>query len=49
MFIPQMIHEYGEALVSVEFVVDKWHWGRFFSEFFGFPLALSFSHGSRDE
>ena len=20
----------------------KWHWGRFFSEYFGFPLAISF-------
>jgi hypothetical protein len=24
----------------------KWHWDRFFSEFFGFPLSVSFHHGS---
>jgi hypothetical protein len=24
----------------------KWHWGRFFSEFFGFPLPISFHHCS---
>jgi hypothetical protein len=25
---------------------SKWHWGRFFSEFFGFPLSISFRHCS---
>jgi hypothetical protein len=24
----------------VGFVVDKWHWDRFFSDFFGFPLSI---------
>jgi hypothetical protein len=24
----------------------KWHWDRSFSEFFGFPLSVSFHHGS---
>jgi len=23
----------------------KWHWNRFFSEFFGFPLSVSFHRG----
>jgi hypothetical protein len=23
----------------------KWYWGRFFSEFFAFPLSLSFHNG----
>jgi hypothetical protein len=25
-----------------EFVVDKWHWDRFFSEFFDIPPSISF-------
>jgi hypothetical protein len=28
--------------VYVGFVVGKWHWDRFFSEYFGFPLSISF-------
>jgi hypothetical protein len=24
----------------------EWHWGRFFSKFFGFPLPISFHHCS---
>jgi hypothetical protein len=30
----------------VGFVVDKWHWDRFFSEFFWFFLPISFYRGS---
>jgi hypothetical protein len=26
----------------VGFVVTKWHWDRFFPEYFGFPLSISF-------
>jgi hypothetical protein len=25
---------------------EKWHWDRLFSEFFGFPLSMSFHRGS---
>ena len=32
--------------VHVRFVVDKGHWNRFFSEYFGFPLSISFHRGS---
>jgi hypothetical protein len=32
--------------VHVGFVVDKWHWDRFFSEFFGFSLSVSFHRTS---
>ena len=24
----------------------KWHWDRFFSQYFGFPLSVSFHHSS---
>jgi hypothetical protein len=30
----------------VEFVVEKWHWYKFFSECFAFPLSVSFSQCS---
>jgi hypothetical protein len=32
--------------VCIEFVVDKWHWDRFFYQLFAFPLSISFHHGS---
>jgi hypothetical protein len=32
--------------VHVAFIVDKWQWNRFFFEFYGFPLSISFHHGS---
>jgi hypothetical protein len=34
------------AQVSLlEFVMKKWHWDRFFSEFLGFALSISFQRG----
>jgi hypothetical protein len=32
--------------VHVRFTAGKWHWGRVFSEFLGFPLSISFHRGS---
>jgi hypothetical protein len=31
---------FAPGSVHVGFVVDEWHCGRFFSEFFGFPLSI---------
>jgi hypothetical protein len=35
----------AEARVRAR-LCTKWHWDRFFSEFFGFPLSVSFHRGS---
>jgi hypothetical protein len=37
-FVPGSVH--------VAFAGTKWHWDRFISEFFGFPLSISFHHCS---
>jgi hypothetical protein len=37
---------FAHGSIQVVFVVDKRHWHRFFSEFFGFPLSVSLHHPS---
>jgi hypothetical protein len=37
---------FAPGSIHVGFVVEKWHWDRFSSEFFSFPLSISFHRRS---